>query len=267
MTTAQETVGVQVRDGSHLRRHALEDLTSLAPAPWLIVAPHDDDLVLGMGMTTHAAIALGVEVHVAVVTDGSRGYHRIEDRDKVAHQRKAELLRAAQQLGMDAERIHGLGYPDGSLSLYEGCREPGRFPGVAQSLTGMIRACGAGSVFCCTPRDIHPDHRISASETAIACFWASSKIWNDLGDVLARTPSHWEYAVYCPFESPPELQVRAANASLHAKLDALACFESQPVIDEMVARLREDGPVEYFRRSPERTYRPAIYGPLFEPRD
>ena len=61
----------------------------------------------------------------------------------------------------------------------------------------------------------------------------------------------------------PELEVMAGEAMLERKLRALAAFESQGVIDDMVARLRADGPYEYIRRVPFEPYRPSLYRGLF----
>ena len=40
---------------------------SFGPGPWVIVSPHDDDIILGMEMTVSAARQEGIEVHVVVV--------------------------------------------------------------------------------------------------------------------------------------------------------------------------------------------------------
>ena len=64
------------------RRHA-GDVPTLAeaigPGPWLCVAPHDDDVCLGMGLTVAAATAAGIAVHQAVSSDGGMGYPRPKD--------------------------------------------------------------------------------------------------------------------------------------------------------------------------------------------
>ena len=59
-------------DGA-LRKHAALD-TAFGKGPWLVVSPHDDDLVLGMGLTLLAAHAQKIEVHAVVVSDGRMGY-------------------------------------------------------------------------------------------------------------------------------------------------------------------------------------------------
>jgi len=232
---------------------------------WLVVVPHDDDLVLGLGLTVAAASREGIEVHVAVAADGSLGYVHPGERAGLTTTRARELDAACTALGISRARIHHLGLRDGSLVLHQGCRPEDEPPTLSQRLVELMRGVVPDHVFVCTPTDIHPDHRAAASETEIACFWASSRIWLDLGEPI-REPSRWHYAVYCPFEGEPDLEVTGDASLLEQKLRALACFQSQGVIDPMVARLRADGPFEYVRRARFDAYRPRTYRALFEQR-
>ncbi len=232
---------------------------------WLVVVPHDDDLVLGLGLTVAAASREGIEVHVAVATDGSLGYGKPEERAALTTTRARELEAACTALGIARARVHHLGLRDGSLVLHQGCRSPDEPPTLSQRLVQLMRGVAPDHVFVCTPTDIHPDHRVAASETEIACFWASSRIWLDLGEPI-HAPSLWHYAVYCPFEGEPDLEVAGDAGLLEQKLSALSCFRSQGVIEPMVARLRADGPFEYVRRARFEAYRPRTYRDLFEQR-
>ncbi len=150
---------------------------ALGPGPWLVVSPHDDDLVLGLGLTIAAAAAQGIEVHVAVVTDGSMGYVELHEQATLAETRARELEASVRVLGVDPARVHQLGFHDGSLGAAQGCRPPGEPAALGQRLVQILRAVRPSSVFVCTPRDLHPDHRVTASETEMACTWASSRIW------------------------------------------------------------------------------------------
>jgi LmbE family N-acetylglucosaminyl deacetylase/fructoselysine-6-P-deglycase FrlB-like protein len=236
---------------------------ALGPGPWLVVAPHDDDAVLGMGLTIAAAAAEGIAVHVAVVTDGSMGYVELHEQATLAETRARELEAALRVLGLDASRVHALGFRDGSLGAAQGCRPPGEPPALGQRLVALMRALRPSTVFVCTPRDIHPDHRVTASETEMACLWAASRIWLELGAPISA-PAVFHYAVYCAFERAPELEIAGTPALLDRKLAALAAFASQGFIDPMVARIRADGPHEYLARAAEQPYRPRSYRALFE---
>lgn len=252
-------VSVRAPDGS-IQQTTLA--SAFGQGPWLVVAPHDDDLVLGLGITAAAARAEGIAVHVAVCTDGSLGYVELKEQPRLVETRARELERAVALLGVDAAHVHRLGFRDGSLVLEQGCREPGQTPALGQRLVMLMRSVRPTTLFVCTPRDVHPDHRVAATETEMAAVWASSRIWLEQGEpILAPTLFH--YAVYADFERAPEVEVRGTEALLEQKLAALAAFESQGVIDAMVARIREDGPYEYVARAHNAPYRPRNYRALF----
>jgi LmbE family N-acetylglucosaminyl deacetylase len=253
-------VTLRASDGSLANLTRLGDV--FGKGPWLVVSPHDDDVVLGLGLTVAGAAAQGIEVHVAVATDGALGYVELADRAGLVATRSRELDASMRVLGLDEQLVHRLNMPDGSLIAHQGCRGPGEAPTLGQHLVALMRRVRPSTVFVCTPRDVHPDHRVAASETAMATVWASSRIWLELGEPIAG-PACFEYAVYCAFESAPDVQVHASEALLGKKLSALSAFASQGVIDDMVARLRADGPFEYVRSVPFEPYRPRLYRDLF----
>jgi LmbE family N-acetylglucosaminyl deacetylase len=233
--------------------------------PWLVVSPHDDDIVLGLGLTAALAQKQKIPVHVAVATDGALGYVELKDRAGLVETRRRELVLSMRELGLPEEQVHRCELPDGSLIAHQGCRGPGEPRTLAQHLVYLLRKIRPSTLFVCTPRDVHPDHRAAASETAMAAVWASSRIWLELGEPIAP-PACFEYAVYCAFEGAPEIEVRVSDAELEQKLRALRAFASQGVIDDMVARLSADGPYEYVRRVPFEPYRPSLYRGLFTQR-
>ena len=78
----------------------------------LAVLAHPDDESYGIGGTLARYAAEGVEVHVAIATDGSAGSIDPKwegDRSKLSRAREKELLAAAEILGVE---IHMLGYRD-----------------------------------------------------------------------------------------------------------------------------------------------------------
>lgn len=235
---------------------------ALGGGTWLLIAPHDDDFILGAGLLLVAAQAQGIAVHVAVATDGSLGYARPEERAGLVATRERELALACQQLGLPAARLHRLNFPDGSLVAHQGCRGPDQPDALAQRLVTLLRAVQPRSVFVCSPEDVHPDHRVCAMESEIACVWAASQIWLERGAPIAE-PERFHYAVYAPFSGPPDFQVQLDPGALGLKLGALRCFESQGVIEPMIERLKQAGPYEYFQRARALQYRPERYAPLF----
>ena len=71
--------------------------TSVLPdGPWLVFAPHPDDETFGMGGSIIKAQEQGVDVHLAILTDGSLG----GDPTNLAETRKREAERVSEILGV-----------------------------------------------------------------------------------------------------------------------------------------------------------------------
>lgn len=249
---------------SPLAPHASIATALAAPGPWLAVVPHDDDLVLGLGLTVQRAHQAGIAVHVAVVTDGRFGFRTPADAASIVARRKAEQEESCRLLGIPAERLHWQGFPDSDLPAHQGVRwgADGRPTGISYALARVMRLVRPGLVFGPTPTDLHPDHRVVASELDIACFHASGEIWLDLGQPIAL-PVRWDYAVYCPFAGEPDVQVRGEAAQFETKLRSIAAFASQTQIGALVEQQRRGGPIEHLKRVTWSAYDPAATGAAF----
>lgn len=93
----------------------------------LIVAPHCDDETLGPGILLHRALDAGREVKVLLVTNGD-GFTLAVEEDfftlhpsskeyrEFGYQRQRESIAALKKLGMKAEDIIFLGYPDTGIA-------------------------------------------------------------------------------------------------------------------------------------------------------
>ncbi|MEE2961967.1 MAG: PIG-L family deacetylase [Myxococcota bacterium] len=228
--------------------------------PWLVVSPHDDDIILGMGMLIACARREQIEVRAVIVSDGRMGYVHPEERSSIVDVRKRELLSAMACLGVGEEAVFWMELPDGDLVNHVGCNEEGT--GLGQRLTAIIREVRAKVVFGPTERDLHPDHRVTSRELDMACCWAESRIWLDMG-LPVQFAKRYSYAVYCAFPDVPEYQIRNTSA-FASKLDALTCFKSQESIVGMIDRISGDGPVEYIHQAHWVPYRPSLYADIFD---
>jgi LmbE family N-acetylglucosaminyl deacetylase len=250
---------------SRIQRRQAGDVATLAEAigegPWLCVAPHDDDVCLGMGLTVAAATSAGIAVHLAVCTDGGMGYPRPEDQATIAATRHGELIASSARLGIPAARVHELGLPDGELTARRGIhrRPDGRHTGVGRELAAVLRRVKPRVVFGPNPADVHPDHQAVAADLDIACFWAASAIWLELGPPIAL-PVRWDYAVYAPFPGDPDLRLTGTPAGQRAKAASFAAFASQQYVAEQLSTAR---PVEHLRRVSWLAYQPEQYDHLF----
>ena len=242
---------------------------SVPGATWLFVAPHDDDLCIGAGLTMQAARHAGVDVQVLIVTDGCLGYCRAEHRHSIVEVRRAETYESFEMLGIARDHVTYINYPDGGLTSYIGRRaarnlEPAieGYVGLQNAFTYYLREFRPTCVFVPTPTDLHPDHQITHNELLISLFHASGDIWPELGAPLA-VPQLFELAIYCDFADAPNLEVRGNDDVFQHKLRSIEAYRSQLQIASLVDSIRQDGPYEYLRDVHFRLYSSKKYRPLF----
>ncbi|WP_243636989.1 PIG-L family deacetylase [Rhodococcus sp. Eu-32] len=128
----------------------------------VVVAPHPDDEILGVGGLVSTASAAGIDVRIVAVTDGG-GSHEgspTVTREHLIAERPEESRRALTQLGVEAEPIR-LGIPDGDVAAHEN--------DVADAVARVLTP----ESWCLTTwrGDRHPDHEA----TARACLAAASR--------------------------------------------------------------------------------------------
>ena len=82
----------------------------------LVVAPHPDDEVLGCGGTIIRIRRLGVPVAIVFLTDGEASHAGRVPPSELASIRRREATEAAEVLGVPAEQLTFLGFPDGALA-------------------------------------------------------------------------------------------------------------------------------------------------------
>ena len=192
----------------------------------LVVAPHPDDETIGAGGLIQAALAQGAQVRVVVVTngDGQRLSPLViqkslemgsEEYIRMGEQRQQESLSAMQSLGLSAQNVIFLSYPDrGMLLLWSGnwtkdCPLRSAYTGAARSpypLTFDPSATYCGQsvlddfssilanfrpdlIVIPHPADKHPDHRASSNFALLAA-----------AELNARQPDYqpevWGYLVH-----------------------------------------------------------------------
>lgn len=238
---------------------------------WMFFAAHDDDVIVGGGLTFMAGLAEGAEVHAVIATDGRMGYCRPEQRLSISKVRAEEAQRSFGILGLRAERLHFLHFPDCNLNPFRGrhlTHEADRAAiagasGLQNSFPWVLRQVRPTRVFIPTIADLHPDHRIVNEELLISLFHAQGNIWPELGPPIDVIPLVYEYATYCDFPAPPQIRVQATAEMLQRKLDGIRAYASQEQIDVVVDVQRKIGPVEYIRQIEFRFYQPQQYDKLF----
>ncbi|KWV34291.1 PIG-L deacetylase family protein [Micromonospora rifamycinica] len=133
---------------------ALDDRARAVPP--LVVAPHPDDEVLGVGGLV-AVLTGGVEI--TVVTDGEASHpdSTVHSRAELAAIRRAETVTACGLLGVVPAAIDHLGQPDGAVD--------------EAALTDALTTRLTPERWCVTTwrGDGHPDHEAVGRAAAVAC--------------------------------------------------------------------------------------------------
>ena len=178
----------------------------------LVVAPHPDDEVLGVGALMAALVSRGAEVTVAAVTDGGAAYPLSPTLGPaaLARVRVKESDDACATLGVAPP--HRLGLPDGAVATHE--------PELVDHLRTLLRP---GTICLATwAGDGHPDHEATGRAAAQAC--------RTTGAVRVEYPV-WMWHWSCPGdEAVPWHRVRAISLSddqLARKRRAVDHFVSQ----------------------------------------
>ncbi|MDR3109077.1 MAG: PIG-L family deacetylase [Planctomycetaceae bacterium] len=248
---------------------------------WLFVAPHDDDIVCGAGLTFLTALALGVKTNVVITSDGQMGYCRKEHIRQIADIRHDEAQRSFAMMGLPLDNITFLNFPDCNFSSYLGRRfidddtntntstnvEPfaiANAVGLQNSYTWVLRRIRPTRVFLPSITDIHPDHQAVTKEFTISIFHASGGIWPELGEKIETIPHLYEYATYSDFISPPTIRIRTPQELLEKKLEGIRAYKSQEQIELLVDIQRKIGAKEFIREKRFEVFQPSKCDELFE---
>lgn len=136
----------------------------------VVVAPHPDDEVFGVGGTLHDLGRTGWSVTLVAVTDGEGAFGTAPGRSGLARRRRQEQQRALHHLGLGSIAVHRLGLPDGELARHETAIAAG---------VGAV-ASGADWLLTTWRHDGHPDHEATGRAVALVAA--------QLGVALAEFP-------------------------------------------------------------------------------
>jgi len=209
-----------------------------APRCALAIGAHPDDIEFGAGGTLARWSAAGTEVHLLVLTDGSKGtWDAADDLDRLVATRVDEARAAATTLARAT--VHFGGFVDGELESGAATR---------RVVCATIRTVRPDVVLGHDPWQryrLHPDHRHAG--------WATVD-----GIVAARDPHffpglggvHHRPDALLLFEADEPNHTEPIDTTIDAKIDALLCHRSQwrstmdvdagaSDVDAEIARFRE----------------------------
>jgi LmbE family N-acetylglucosaminyl deacetylase len=186
----------------------LELGAATAAGPPLVVAPHPDDEVLGVG----GLLSVLGAAEVVAVTDGEASHpdSSAVPRTTLAAMRRAETMQALRRLGLADVQVHRLGLPDGGVS--------------ERALTQVLAALLRPDRWCIATwrGDGHPDHEAVGRAAAAAC--------RERGARLIEYPIWaWHWASPGDDALPWERARRVSlpEPVLRRKAEAISMFRSQ----------------------------------------
>jgi LmbE family N-acetylglucosaminyl deacetylase len=123
----------------------------------LVLSPHPDDETLGMGGTLRLLADAGKKIKVLILTGGEKADPANANALSYKKRRERETVKALKILGVADFRF--LGFPDRGLSENEDT--------AAEAVRTITKDFLPGVIYCTSPIEVHPDHRIAA-EIAVA---------------------------------------------------------------------------------------------------
>lgn len=181
----------------------------------LILAPHQDDEVLGCGCLIQQAVKNNCTIKTVFMTDGSGSFSEAYSREQLTRIREQEAIKTADFLGM--EKPVFLGFEDGCLA---------NSPAAAASLAEVVNAYKPDLVFLPYFIDGHPDHSV-VSGIYLDC----------LKDVQHKDITLFGYEVNSTISIHAATHYCDCTGCLEKKEAALKLYESQTMSFESIMLL------------------------------
>ncbi len=178
----------------------------------LVVAPHCDDEVLGVGGTMARWAEEGAKVTVAILT---RGFPPLTSEEENAKE-QIEIVKAHQMLGV-RETVH-LGFRAAALSELPHRQLNG-------ALLELYQRVKPEFVFLPWLGDVHLDHQLAFQSGMVMCRPNGGHVPRNVLAYETLSETNW----YAPLVTPgfiPNTFIDISN-HLEIKLQALAAYESQ----------------------------------------
>ena len=243
------------------------------------VGPHDDDVLIGAGLLLCELRNLGIDIYVAIITDGRKGYCKEEQKHEIESIRKKETELAYASIGINLDNIKRFSsytpigfedhikpfdFPDSDLyqHAFKWETEEDENNGLVALLLEYFREKKATRFLLPNENDFHLDHQATFKAGLYAVIQSSEKIIPDLGKPCSRD-TILRYGVWSPFKGNPTHSIQTSQDTLERKLNGIFAYKSQEQIKEITERIRYGGPLEFFQEYKVKPFPIGEYTELF----
>lgn len=206
-----------------------------------VMSPHDDDAIIGAGYAMLAAQKAGADVYVVIFCRGDAGYSTVEEKETIEAVRCQETFDCYARLGIPADHILRMNFPDFSAIGNWGWEKADGKPGDMPVILRFLREKKVTRVMIPNHYHEHIDH--------VATYLMSSYDVPQAGDMALvdhGTPhavrSTLQYSVWADFDPEDAMvngrpsclranRILAVSADVEEKIDdAIAAYVSQELI-------------------------------------
>lgn len=182
----------------------------------LVVAPHPDDEVLGVGGTIKKKVNQGHVVYVAIVTNATRSDPVRFTKEKLLNVRN-EAKHACASLGV--KKVFFEDFPAPALDQY-----PGHL--MAEAISKILHEIRADVLFVPFRGDIHNDHKAVFDACMVAARPVGSYSVKKIYAYETMSETEWAYPFAGESFIPNKYECLTIE-EFHAKLEAMKYYKSQ----------------------------------------
>lgn len=206
-----------------------------------VMSPHDDDAVIGAGYAMLAAIESGAEVYVVIFCRGDAGYSTVEEKDGIEAVRDGETVECYKRLGIPADHIIRLGFPDFSAFCNIGWERADGSEGEMPRLLRFLREKRVTRVMVPNHNREHIDHTAAHIMSSFDVPQAGDCALVDYGTPHA-VKSVLEYSVWADLD-PEDALVSGRDASLRANRILSVSADVEEKIDDGICAYVSQGEI------------------------
>lgn len=197
-----------------------------------VMSPHDDDAILGAGYAMLAAQQAGAEVYVVIFCRGDAGYSTVEEKDTIEAVRTKETFDCYARLGIPADHILRMNFPDFSAIGNLGWEKADGNPGDMPRILRFLRENKVTRVMIPNHYHEHIDHLATYLMTSFDVPQAGDMALVDHGAPFA-VRSTLQYSVWADFD-PENALVMGRPGSLRANRILVASKAVEEKIDDAI---------------------------------